>query len=65
MSNIIDTLGGAIVMVSDQEKTLEFFTQRLEFEEKENQDFGTYKWIEVRPKNSDVPISILQPSRKP
>ena len=63
MSNIIDTLGGAIVMVSDQEKTLEFFTQKLGFEEKENQDFGAYKWIEVRPKNSDVPISLMNPDK--
>ena len=63
MSDIIDTLGGAIVMVSDQEKTLEFFTQKLGFEEKENQDFGAYKWIEVRPKNSDVPISLMNPDK--
>ncbi len=63
MSNIINTMGGAIVMVSDQEKTLEFFTQKLGFEEKENQDFGAYKWIEVRPKNSDVPISLMNPDK--
>ena len=63
MSNIIDTLGGVIVMVSDQEKTLEFFTQKLGFEEKENHDFGAYKWIEVRPKNSEVPISLMNPEK--
>ena len=61
MSNEINTIGGTIVMVSDQQKALEFYTQKLGFEEKENQDFGTYKWIEVRPKNSDVPISLMNP----
>jgi len=61
MSDVINTVGGMIVIVLDQQKTLEFFTQKLEFEEKENQDFGTYKWIEVRPKNSDVPISLVNP----
>ena len=63
MFDIINTIGGAIVMVSDQEKTLEFFTQKLGFEEKENQDFGVYKWIEVRPQNSDVPISLMNPDK--
>ena len=63
MSDIINTVGGAIVMVSDQEKSLKFFTQKLGFEEKENQDFGAYKWIEVRPKNSDVPISLMNPDK--
>jgi len=61
MSDQINTVGGTMVIVSDQEKTLEFFVHKLDFEEKENQDFGTYKWIEVRPKNSDIPISLVNP----
>ena len=63
MSDQINTVGGVIVMVSDQEKALDYYTQKLGFEEKENQDFGSYKWIEVRPQNSDVPISLVDPSK--
>ena len=63
VSDVINTIGGIVVMVSDQQKSLEFFTKKLDFEEKENQDFGAYKWIEVRPKNSDVPISLVDPDK--
>lgn len=55
MSDIIDTLGGAIVMVSDQEKTLEFFTQKLGFEEKENMPIKMVEMITVS--NSKVFIN--------
>ena len=63
MSDQINTIGGAIVMVTDQQKALDFYTQKLGFEEKENNDYETYKWIEVRPKNSDVPISLVNPEK--
>ena len=62
MSDQINTIGGAIIMVTDQQKALDFYTQKLGFEEKENNDYETYKWIEVRPKGSDVPISLVNPS---
>ena len=57
----IDMLGGLIVLVSDQQKALEFFSQKLGFEIKENQEDGEGRWIEVRPKNSGAPISLVNP----
>jgi len=54
-------LGGAIVMVSDQQKALEFYSQKLGFEVKENIEDGQSRWIEVRPKNSGAPISLINP----
>ena len=57
MTSEIDMMGGTIVLVSDQKMALEFYSQKLGFEIKENQD----DWIEVRPKNSDAPISLVNP----
>ena len=61
MSDPINMLGGVIVMVSDQQKALEFYSKKLGFEIKENHDDG---WIEVRPKNSGAPISLMNPKKE-
>ena len=63
MGTEIDMIGGTIVMVSDQEKALEFYSQKLGFEIKENQEDGEGRWIEVRPKNSGFPISLVDPNK--
>lgn len=64
-SNKIDMLGGAMVMVSDQQKALEFYSQKIGFEIKENAkgDNDDNRWIEVRPKNSGAPISLVDPDK--
>ena len=59
MSQEIDMLGGTIVLVSDHKKALEFYSEKLGFEIKENQE----DWIEVRPKNSGAPISLVNPDK--
>ena len=59
----IDMLGGAIVNVSNQKKALEFYSQKLGFEVKENQDEGESSWIEVCPKNFRLPISLINPDK--
>ena len=64
MSDGINLLGGAIVMVSDQQKALDFYSKKLGFEIKENIDDGDSKWIEVRPKNSGPPISLMEPAKQ-
>ena len=56
-------LGGAIVMVSDQQKALDFYSKKLGFEIKENVEDGKGRWIEVRPKNSGAPISLVDPDK--
>ena len=60
----IDFLGGAIVMVSNQLKAAEFYSQKLGFEVKENVEDGKGRWIEVRPKNSGAPISLMDPEKQ-
>jgi len=64
MIDAINMLGGAIVMVSDQQKALEFYSKKLGFEIKENQEDGESRWIEVRPKNSGAPISLMDPEHQ-
>ncbi len=59
----IDMLGGAIVNVSNQKKALEFYSQKLGFEVKDNQDEGEGNWIEVCPKNFRLPISLVNPDK--
>ena len=62
MPEEIAMVGGAIVMVSDQKKALEFYSTKLGFEVKENIEDGEERWIEVRPKNSGAPISLVDPN---
>ena len=58
-SNImIDGIEGIIVMVSDQQKTLEFYTQKLGFEKKLDTDVAGYRWVVIGPKNSNTVISL-------
>ena len=38
-----DTIGGAVVIVSDQQKAIEFYTQKLGFELKSDIPFGVDK----------------------
>ena len=59
----IDMIGGAIVMVSDQKKALDFYSNKLGFEIKENVEDRKGMWIEVRPKNSGAPISLVDPDK--
>ena len=59
----IDMLGGVIVNISNQKKALEFYSQKLGFEIKENQDEGEGSWIEVCPKNLGAPISLVNPDK--
>ena len=56
-------MGGAIVMISNQLTALDFYSKKLGFEVKENVEDGKGRWIEVRPKNSDAPISLVDPEK--
>ena len=59
---MIDEIEGIIVMVSDQQKALEFYTQKLGFEKKIDNDVAKYRWIVVGPKNSNTVISLVNPT---
>jgi lactoylglutathione lyase len=63
---MIDTIGGTVVIVSDQQKAIEFYTQKLGFELKSDMAFGSssnsssgIRWVEVAPKASQSTISLM------
>ena len=58
---MIDEIEGIMVMVSDQQKALEFYTQKLGFERKLDTDTAGFRWIVVGPKDSKTVISLVDP----
>ena len=58
-------IGGTVVIVSDQHKAVEFYTQKLGFELKTDMFFGSsnsssgIRWVEVAPKASQSTISLM------
>jgi lactoylglutathione lyase len=62
---MINTIGGTIIYVSNQDRAVEFYTQKLGFEVKSDMQFGTnIKWIEVAPKESRSTLSLVEPNRE-
>ena len=64
---MIDSIGGIVVIVSDQQKAIEFYTQKLGFELKSDIPFGGsstegLRWVEVAPKASQSSISLMVPN---
>lgn len=49
-------------MVSNQQKALEFYTEKLGFVKKVDTDESGFRWIAVGPKNSKTVISLVDPS---
>jgi uncharacterized glyoxalase superfamily protein PhnB len=61
---MIGTVGGKVVLVSDQKKAVEFYTKKLGFDLRVDMPVGDMHWIEVAPKNSQASISLMEPSDK-
>jgi lactoylglutathione lyase len=65
---MIDSIGGMVVIVSEQQKAIEFYTQKLGFELKSDIPFGGgssaegLRWVEVAPKESQSTISLMVPN---
>jgi lactoylglutathione lyase len=59
---MIDRIGGIVVIVSDQQKAMEFYSQKLGFEIKTDTSFVGIRWIEVGPKHSQSMISLMLPN---
>ena len=67
---MIDSIGGMVVIVSDQQKAIKFYTQKLGFELKSDIPFGSsssssaegLRWVEVAPKKSQSTISLMVPN---
>jgi uncharacterized glyoxalase superfamily protein PhnB len=61
---VIDTIGGKVVMVSNQAKALDFYVNKLGLQKKVDMSFGPMRWLEVAPVNSETTISLMEPSSK-
>ena len=58
----INQLGRVIIPVSDQDKSLEFYTEKLGFEVRADVPFGEAdRWLEVAPPGSAAAIAIMPP----
>ena len=58
---MIDEIEGIIVMVSDQQKALEFYTEKIGFSKKVDTTEAGFRWIVVGPKDSKTVISLVDP----
>jgi uncharacterized glyoxalase superfamily protein PhnB len=61
---MIDTIGGKVVMVSNQAAALDFYVNKLGLQKKVDMNFGSMRWLEVAPVNSETTISLMEPSPK-
>jgi len=58
----INQVGTVIVPVSDQARTLEFFTEKLGFEKCTDMPYGDGdRWLEVRPPGGATTVAIVPP----
>jgi catechol 2,3-dioxygenase-like lactoylglutathione lyase family enzyme len=58
----ITEVGAVMVPVSDQDKALEFYTEKLGFEKRSDTPFGEgNRWVEVAPEGAETVIALVQP----
>lgn len=58
----IRQLGTVMVPVSDQDRALEFYTEKLGFEKRADIPFGHGdRWVEVAPAGADTTIALVLP----
>jgi catechol 2,3-dioxygenase-like lactoylglutathione lyase family enzyme len=58
----ISKLGTVVIPVSDQERAIEFYVEKLGFEKRTDVPFGEgYRWVEVAPAGADTTIAIVPP----
>ena len=60
---MIDTIGGTVVIVSDQHKAVEFYTQKLGFELKTDMFFGSssssgIRWVKLHQKHHSQQLAL-------
>lgn len=61
---MINTIGGKVVMVSNQKTALDFYVNKLGFEKRVDLEFGEMRWLEVTPKDSQSTIPLMEPNPK-
>jgi catechol 2,3-dioxygenase-like lactoylglutathione lyase family enzyme len=60
--NRVNKLNTVVIPVADQERALEFYTQKLGFEKRTDLPFGNgYRWVEVAPGEAETTIALAPP----
>ena len=58
----IAKVGTVVVPVSDQDRAIEFYVDKLGLEKRADVPFGeAYRWVEVAPEGADTTIAIVPP----
>jgi catechol 2,3-dioxygenase-like lactoylglutathione lyase family enzyme len=58
----IAKIGVVCIPVSDQDRAIEFYVDKLGFEKRADVPFGNgYRWVEVAPAGADTAIAIVPP----
>ncbi len=61
-STRINKVSTVVVPVSDQERAIEFYVDKLGLEKRTDVPFGNgYRWVEVAPKDAVTTIAIVPP----
>jgi catechol 2,3-dioxygenase-like lactoylglutathione lyase family enzyme len=61
-STRISQIGTVIVPVSDQDRAIEFYVQKLGFEKRNDTPFGNGdRWVEVAPPGASTTLAIVAP----
>ena len=59
---MINSIGGVVIMVSDQAQAVKFYAEKMGFDIRLNVPFFGGKWIEVAPKDSECTLSVMEPN---
>lgn len=58
----IDTISLVIVPATDQDRSIDFYVEKLGFEKRTDIPFGgTYRWVEVYPPDGSAGIALAPP----
>jgi len=58
----VNKINTVVIPVADQERALEFYTQKLGFEKRTDVAFGNgYRWVEVAPGEAETTIALAPP----
>jgi catechol 2,3-dioxygenase-like lactoylglutathione lyase family enzyme len=58
----IAEVGAVMVPVSDQDKAIEFYCEKLGFEKRSDIPFGDgHRWVEVAPQGATTAIALVEP----
>ena len=58
----ISEVGVVMIPVSDQDKAIEFYVEKLGFEKRSDTPFGDgNRWVEVAPAGADTAIALVEP----